>query len=126
MTTWELFRLLRGKAAWNWPDRAICDLLYRTGRISPYPAHYVPVGKVAKYWPEHGVVSIDIEGEHPLRPGERIGFLLSTKFHEEQVISLEVDRQAVGEALPGQRAGHKTKLGKDEVSVGTQVFLVGQ
>src|SRR5206468_3493884 len=30
MTTWELFRLLRGKTQWGWPDEAVCDVFYRT------------------------------------------------------------------------------------------------
>jgi hypothetical protein len=126
MTTWDLFRLLRGKARWGWPDEAVCNLPYRTGRIPPYPAHYAPVGTVVKYWPEKGVISIDIDGERPLKVGDRVGFLLPAGFCEEEVSSLQVEKQAVWEAVPGQRAGHKTTLGKADLPLGTQVFRVSR
>jgi len=126
MTTWDLFRLLRGKARWRWPDNSVRDLLYRTGRIPTYPAHYSLVGTVAKYWPERNAISIDIEGQQPLRVGDRVGYLLPTGFHEEEVTSLHLDRQAVQEAFPGQRIGHKTTLGKADIPLGTQVFKVGR
>jgi hypothetical protein len=126
ITTWELFRLLRGKARWGWPDEAVFAVLYRTGRVPPYPAHYAPIGKVAKFWPDKAVVSIDIEGDQPLKAGDRVGFLLPAGFHEEDVSSLQVDRRTVQEAFPGQRAGHKTTLGKADVPLGTPVFRVGR
>lgn len=125
MTTWDLFRLLRGKARWGWPDEAVCQVLFGTGRLPPYPAHYSLIGKVAKFWPDKGVASIDIEGERPLKVGDKVGFLLPDDFHEEEVASLQIGKQAVREALPGQRAGHKTSLGKADVPTGTVVFVVG-
>jgi hypothetical protein len=125
MTTWELFRMLRGKCCWGWPDEAVCGVLYGTGRLPPYPAHYIPVGKVAKFWPDRGVASIDIEGDLPLKLGDRVGFLLPDGFHEEEVTSLQVDRQPVREAFPGQRAGHRTTLGKANLPLRTPVFVVG-
>jgi hypothetical protein len=124
MTTWDLFRLLRGKVRWGWPATAVCELLYRTGRIPLYPTHYEPVGKVAKYWPDVAVVSIDIEGERPLRVGDRLGFLLPGGFHEEQIVSLQLENRVVPAGLPGQRVGHKTELSKADVPVGMQVFHV--
>jgi hypothetical protein len=124
MTTWDLFRLLRGKARWNWPDEAVSNVLFSTGRIPPYPAHYLLVGKVAKFWPDKAVVSIDIEGDQPLKVGDWVGFILPAGFDEEDVLSLQVDRQTVQEAFPGQRAGHKTTLGKADLPLGMPVFRV--
>jgi hypothetical protein len=49
-------------------------------------------------------------------------YLLPCGFLEEEVTSLEVDKQPVSEAAPGKRAGHKTSAGKAEVPVGTRVF----
>ena len=121
-TTWDLFRLLRGKARWGWPDEAICDLLYRTGRVPPYPTHYTPVGAVAKYWTEQSAVSI--EATDTLRVGDRVGYLLPSGFYEEQVTSLELHNTSVREIAAGQRGGHKTALDKAAVPVGTQVFRV--
>ena len=126
MTTWDLFRLLRGKMRWNWSDEVVCDLFYRSGRISPYPAHYALLGNVAKYWPEKGVVSIEMTEQQSLKVGDRIGFLLPIKFHEEEVTSLQVGKQTVPKAVPGNRVGHKTTLAKADIRLGMQVFKVSQ
>jgi hypothetical protein len=125
MTTWDLFRLLRGKARWNWPDEAVCGVLYHTGRVPPYPTHYTRVGRVWKFWPEIGVISIDIENGPPLKVGGRVGFLLPVEFYEEEVVSLHLDHQPIQETAVRLRVGHKTNLRKKDVPVGTQVFKVG-
>ena len=51
--------------------------------------------------------------------------LAASGFLEEEVTSLQVGKQVVREAAPGQHAGHKTPLTKAEVPVGTTVFVVG-
>jgi hypothetical protein len=124
MTTWDLFRLLRGNARWGWQDEAVCNLLYCTCRNPPYPAHYSPIGTAVKYWPKMEVVSVEVTGTGPLKIGDRVGFLLLHGFFEEDVISLQVDNKPVQKAALGQRVGHKTKLRKSELPPGTQVFRV--
>jgi hypothetical protein len=124
MTTWDLFRLVRGMTQWAWPPQAVRDVLYGVGRLPAYPSHYRQVGTVAHYWTDKSVVSIDVTAEG-LKVGGRVGYLLADGFFEEEVGSLQVSHSAVQEAPPGKRVGMKTKLGRREIPVGTAAFVVG-
>jgi hypothetical protein len=124
MTTWDLYRLLRGKARWGWPDEVLLDLFYGTGRISLIPTHYVPVGKVERYIHAKNIIGIAVAGGPSLKTGDKIGYLLPGGFYEEDVTSLEVDRDKVTEAVLGQTAGHLTTLNKEQVTLGMQVYRV--
>ncbi|MGO9110579.1 MAG: hypothetical protein ACLP9L_15255 [Thermoguttaceae bacterium] len=123
MTTWDLFRLIRGMVRWGWSAETVRDVLYGQGRLQQLPSHYTLVGTVAHYWTEKGVVSIDVSGE-VLRIGDRVGYLFTDGFFEEEVTSLQVEKKAVREAHSPQRVGMKTTLMRGEVPVGTQVFRV--
>jgi hypothetical protein len=124
MTTWDLFRLIRGMMEWQWPSQAVRDVLYGRGRLGQHPSHYTILGTVAHYWTEISVIGIDVTGD-VLRLGDRVGYLLEDGFFEEEVTSLEVDNKPVKEVPPDNSAGMKTKLTRREVPVGTQVFRVG-
>jgi hypothetical protein len=124
MPTWDLFRLIRGMVRWGWPQKAVRDVLCGSGRVSRFPSHYVLAGVVAHYWTEKSVLSIHITNEG-LRVGHRVGYLLADGFFEEDVTSLELNRQEVQEANPTQQVGMKTTLGRSEVPVGTLIFRVG-
>jgi hypothetical protein len=50
--------------------------------------------------------------------------IASAGFFEEQITSLQVDKEAVVGARPGQRAGYKTTLKQKDVPVGTPTYLV--
>lgn len=122
-TTWDLFRLVRGMVRWGWPAKTVQDVFYGKGRLSAVPSHYVAAGTVAHYYTELSVLSIEV-GASGLRVGDTVGFLFPAGFFEEQITSLQVDRKAVKEALPGQRAGYKTTLKRKDVPVGTPIYLV--
>ncbi len=124
MTTWDLFRLVRGMVRWGWPSETVKNVLYGQGQLSRLPSHYTVVGSVAHYWTEQRVISIDITG-HLLRVGDRAGYLFADGFFEEEVTSLQVDKKSVREANPAQRVGMKTALERREVPVGTVVYCVG-
>jgi hypothetical protein len=123
MTTYDLFRLIRGMIRWNWPSRAVQDVLYGNGRLSNLPSHYTIVGRVTHYWTDKQVVSIEVT-DHVVRVGDRVGYLFEDGFFEEEVTSLQVERKSVSEALLNQRAGMKTGLGRGDIPVGTVVYLV--
>ena len=123
MTTWDLFRLVRGMIRWNWPKRVVQDVLYGKGRLPSIPSHYVAAGSVAHYYSDISVLSIDVAGPG-LQVGNTVGFLFPAGFFEEQITSLQVNKQNVREARPGQRAGHKTKLKRKEVPDGTPIYVV--
>jgi len=123
MTTWDLFRLIRGMTQWGWPSAAVKDVFYGHGRLSQIPSHYRPVGTVVHYWTANGAVSIDLSGD-TLRIGDRVGYIFADGFIEEEVTSLQFEKKAVSEAHPSQRVGMKTTLNRDEIPVGTRVFRV--
>ena len=124
LTTWDLFRLIRGMMQWGWKPHEIKELFYRPGRVGRIPSHYELIGDVAKFWEEPGVVSIDVENE--LLVGDRIGYVLPDRFLEEEAGSLEIDREKVEKALAGQRVGLKSIYTKGELRKGTHVYRVGQ
>jgi hypothetical protein len=123
ITTWDLFRLIRGMTRWNWPKKAVQDVFYHTGRLPNVPSHYLRAGAVAHYYTEKSVLSIEV-GEAGLRVGDTVGFLFADGFYEEVVTSLQVNRQPVPEAAAGQRAGYKTSLRRNEVPEGTAIYAV--
>jgi hypothetical protein len=124
MTTWDLFRLIRGMVRWRWAPETVRDVLYGKGRLRQLPSHYTLVGTVDHYWTEHCVISISVTGEI-LGVGDHVGYLFSDGFFEEAVTSLQVEKKAVMKAHPAQRAGMKTTLNRGEIPVGTQVYRTG-
>jgi len=59
-----------------------------------------------------------------LQVGDTVGFLFPAGFFEEQITSLQINNQSVSEAKPGQRAGYKTILRRQDVPVGTVIYVV--
>ncbi|MCP4589751.1 MAG: hypothetical protein GY842_03315 [bacterium] len=123
VTTWDLFRLIRGMQDHGWPARVIRDLMICSGRMPAIPSHYEPVGKVARFWPEAKVVSIDVEGA-PVAVGDRLAYACPSCFLEEEIKSMEIDNGPVELASSGQRAGIETVFDKSQLRKGTLVYHV--
>jgi hypothetical protein len=123
MTTWTLFKLVRGMISWGWPTKAIRECFYGKGLLSQVPSHYSPIGTVAHFYTDKSVLSVELSAGE-LRIGERIGFLFDDVFYEEQVTSLQVERKPVNVVLPPQKAGIVTQLKRNEVPVGMVVYKV--
>ena len=85
LTTWDLFRLLRGFNAHKWPVEAVKPIFYRTGRILPVPKHYQLVGKTRHVWKNAFSVQID---SAEIRLGDRIAIEFPVDFDEQTVESL--------------------------------------
>lgn len=123
LTTWDLFRLVRGFLRNGWPVDAVTPLFYQAGRIQPRPCHYRHVGSVEKYLDEKAVVGIRLTDS--LARGCRIAFELPVDFLEQDVDSLEVDRNAVADVGSGALVGTKSNYSKVQMKVGTPVYAVG-
>ena len=121
-TTWELFRLLRGKQAFNWPADVVLPLFYDRGRIKTIPLHWNEVGEVVHFYDKAEVVSIQLTAD--LKVGDRIGFDLPAEFVEEEVSSMEIDGTAVEHAAAGQKIGVKTSRKRSDLPDGRKVYLV--
>ena len=124
VTTWEIFKLLRGMQKWGWPREAVTPLFYGKGRIGVVPLHYQRIGVVAHFYDKIGVVSIEIDSSESLRVSESLAFILKDQYHEEAVGAIQVERESVAEATGGQRAGHKTGLPRGVLPDGLVVYRV--
>jgi hypothetical protein len=125
LTTWDLFLLTRGMMKWKWNPKAIQELFYQCGRMPNIPAIYKPIGKIVKYWEKPCAVGVQIS-ENKLHKGERIGYVTSGGYLEEDVSSLQVKNQDVEAAVPGQLAGIKTMYPKNVLRNGTIVCSRGK
>jgi hypothetical protein len=121
LTTWNLFRLLRGFLRHGWKHEHIRSLFYRAGLIDPVPVHYHLVGRVAKTWKGGFGVVVDAQ---TLAPGDRVAVEGPVDFEEAIVASLKVDDQDVQMAKAGDRLGVRTKTPIPSVKEGTRVFKV--
>ena len=61
LTTWDLFRLLRGYINNKWNHKDIRNLLYNNGRIEPIPNHYHLIGTIEHIWDKEGIIIIGTE-----------------------------------------------------------------
>lgn len=124
VTTWELFRLVRGVTAFNWHPDVLRGLFYGKGRISPVPLHWKLVGHVVHFYDKAGAVSIELVDT--LKVGDKIGFLLPSQYVEEDITSLQVEQEQVKQAVSGQRVGHKTNRTRAELRDGMPVYVIKQ
>ncbi|MEO6811649.1 MAG: hypothetical protein ABI353_21260, partial [Isosphaeraceae bacterium] len=124
MTTWDLFRLIRGMQQWQWETRHVQDVFYEKGRIGDRPSHYHRIGSLAHYYDGKRVASVLIEQGETLRLGDTVGYIFPDRFHQETITSLQVDRSAVQEAHAGQKGAYVTSLLRSDLPEGTIVFLV--
>ncbi|WP_435017607.1 hypothetical protein TA3x_005225 [Tundrisphaera sp. TA3] len=121
MTTWDLFRLIRGMERWGWDKQHVQDVFFQAGRIGELPAHYRRVGEIAHYYDKISVASILVDDGERLSIGDTVGYVFEDRFHEEKVESLRVDKVDVREATSGQKAGYKTGLVRKDLPEGTAV-----
>jgi hypothetical protein len=123
LTTWDLFRLVRGYQRNGWHPDDVKDLFYRPGRIAPIPSHYEFVGTVEVFWEQPGALALAVGGV-PVRVGDLIAYELPVDFLEERVSSLRLEDEEVEEALFGSLVGVKTTLGKAQARKHVRVFRV--
>jgi hypothetical protein len=123
MTTWDLFRLIRGMDLWGWDPRCVQDVFYGKGWIGERPSHYREVGKVFKFYGKPNVVSVLIDDGMVLKEGDRVGYVFRDRFHEETALGIQVEGVNVAEAIAGQKVGYKTALTASDLKEGTVVYL---
>jgi hypothetical protein len=122
VTTWDLYRLVRGIITHHWVRSNVEELFLTKGRMSPVPTHYTPIGTIAHVWKEASAVGVELTGGMP-RIGDRIAYELSVDFAEEDVTSLEIDNSSVEKAPVGAPTGIKTNL-TSQLRKGTKIYLV--
>ncbi len=121
LTTWDIFRLLRGYLKNDWKHEHVRPLFYQSGRIEPVPNHYELVGVVEHFWEKPGAVGVRVEAAE-INQGDSIAYELSGEFKEQVVDSLQVENEPVTKAEVGALAGIKTPLTKKQARKGVRVF----
>jgi len=121
ITAWDLYRFVRSAMKLSWTSEQTKPVLYRLGRIDAIPAHYSYLGTIDHVFT--GVVSIQVEAGE-IRLGNRIAFEMDAEFVEQEVVSLQVNKQAMENATAGTKAGTKTNLARPHILDGMRVFLV--
>lgn len=122
VSTWDLFRLLRAKKEFGWKFEDLKELFYSNGRVNPIPKHWSLIGYVSHFYDQAGVVSITLGGD--LSVGDKLGYQLPSCYVEEEVSSMQVDKQSVSSATSGQKVGVKTSRSRTELRNGLKVYLV--
>ena len=125
LTPWDLFTLARRFLKRGWKHDYIQALFYQSGRIEPIPKHDEFIGIVEHFWEKVSVVGVRIEASMLMR-GERIAFELPVEFEEQDVESLQVDKNPVSQAEIGMLGGIQTSLPKGQLKKGTRVFRLVQ
>jgi hypothetical protein len=124
LTTWDLFRMVRGFLAHGWRHEDVAGLFVTPGRLRPIPSHYQLIGTVDGYWPKGSALGLRLESG-VLRVGDRVAYELPVDFIEETVTSLRLDDQTIEEANVGDYPGLKTTLSKQQARDGMRVYRVG-
>jgi hypothetical protein len=121
MTTWDLFRLVRGYLKNNWSHEDVKELFYQNGIIEPIPLHYEYIGVIEHFWEKAGAVSIRIDG-NSISVDDVIAFELSVEFEEQAVKSLQIDSEPVEVAKKGDLVGISTEFTKEQMKPKTKVY----
>lgn len=110
LTTWDMFRLLYGVVALNWPKEAIAKMLWQSGRILPVPPHYSEIGVVDRVWPKAPAFGVTLTSGSVKR-GDTLAYEEGYKFCEARIESLEVYDKGVVEVTPPEKVGVKLTAG---------------
>ena len=121
MTTWDLFRLVRGFRRHSWTPDQVKPLFYATGRMFPIPRHYEFVGVVKQVWKK--AFSIQVENG-TLKVGDRISIEFPVDFDEQPVTSLRLNDADVQSAIDGQEIGTLRDEALPKVKEGFPVYRI--
>ena len=121
MTTWDLFRLVRGFRRHSWTSDQAKPLFYQTSRIFPVPRHYEYIGKVKDVWKK--AFSVQIESA-TLGIGDRISIEFPIDFEEQPVTSLRLSDAVVQSATVGNEVGISRDEASSIVKAGLSVYRI--
>ena len=123
ISTKNLFLLIRGMMKYNWDKRIIRAMMYKKGLITNIPDHYTPIGVIENYWEHHKVVGIRLQYDK-IKLNEKIGLVLDFDYLEQNIKSLQVEKNDREEAIIGELAGIKTSFPKEMLRKKTIVYKV--
>jgi len=122
ITALDLQLLIRGGLEFGWPVDSVKDALFTPGRQGQNPPIHDFVGNCRKYYPKHSVVSVELHDGKTVRCGELMTFRLPDRYHEEEIVSMQIHGEAVMTAQGPCRVGIVTKLPQKDAKPGLKVF----
>ena len=91
VTALDLQSLVVGVLANGWPIEHAVEALFSPGRQADCPPGFERVGTCNRFYPDHSVVSVDLDDGQSIARGARIAVRLADRYHEEEVKSMQVD-----------------------------------
>ncbi len=119
LTTFDLFRLVRGHSLNGWASEYMKPLLYGTGRIDPVPLHYQSIGVIKQVWKDAFSFAL-ADGE--LRIGDRVAIEFAVDFSEQAISSLQIEGKDVQVVSVGTEVGVARAENLSRVKAGMRIF----
>lgn len=116
VSTWDIFRLLRGYLEHGWPVDAVKKLFFANGRLVPIPLHYERLGIVEKTAPKLGVIGVRIELAQ-VNVGDVLSVVTENDYKQFALDSMELNKTAVTAANKGDLVGLKAPFDIREKTV---------
>ncbi|HUY00438.1 MAG TPA: hypothetical protein VMV49_12830 [Candidatus Deferrimicrobium sp.] len=126
LTTWDLFKLIKGFIDHNWKLKNIQNLFYETGKISLLPKNYILIGKIEKIWNQVNVYGVKITENIVIKIGDHLGYIIDSGFLEEDIASLQINKMDVEEAKLNDQVGIKTIYSEGNLKIGDSVYKVNK
>lgn len=123
ITAPDLQFLVEGAAQYEWDIDRIKDLMFVPGRQGKVPPAYRQIGACVHFYGRVSVMSVGLQPGEMVETGRTLGIRLATRYHEEPIESLQVERKTVSAATGPCRVGIKTTLKRSDVDVGQAIFL---
>jgi hypothetical protein len=120
LTTWDLYRMVRGHWDNGWPVEHIKPLFYKSGRILPVPTHYEGLGSVTHSFTNAFTLML----EQKVSVGDRLAWEVGSGFVERTASSLQVNNKSVDSAEPGTEVGIQTNPLHSNLKEGRKIYRV--
>jgi hypothetical protein len=121
MTTWTLWRLLRGVFYLNWSKETIKPLFYQNGVIEPIPTHYCYLGIITEVLKKANAFIIILEDDLP--KDSRIAIDIWSDFIEDKPNSIRKNDISVEFASKGDEIGIAASY-IERIKKGMKLYLV--
>ena len=124
VTAMDLQLLVLGVLTYRWPIVPSRNSLFVPGRQGECPPNHRLIGKCNRVYPDHSVLSIELNDGESLACGATIAIRLDGRYHVENVKSMHMSRVDVRIAHGPCKVGIVTSLKKHDVRQGQPVFLL--
>jgi len=120
LTTWDLYRMVRGHWENGWPVEHIKPLFYTSGRILPVPTHYEGLGSVTHSFTNAFTLML----ERDVKVGDRLAWEVGNGFIQCTVVSLQLNDKSVDSAQSGAEVGIKTDPLHSKLKEGQEIYRI--